>query len=1071
MNKFYSLLLSFIIFISLSVPAKSQIVVSDTADAWDLIRTLVGSGVTVTSPTLVCPTLASGTFSGSTTLGINKGVVLTTGIVVSAIDIFGDFIPGVDVRADSNANVNNGGPSDASLDSIAGAFGTFNSCALTFNFIPIDSYFTFKYVFASEEYPEYCCTPFNDAFAFFISGPGYTGTTNLALVPGTSIPVTINSINANDPMIDTFPNLNDTSYCRSMGPGSPFPLFYRDNTSGLEISYDGMTTILTVSGKVAPCSNYMMKIAIADVGDENLDSGVFLEENSFSSGAAIHANSITDTSTNMVYEGCTNGRIRIQLPVARTTSQTLSLSYGGDAISGVDYNALPSSIIIPGGKDTASIFVNIIADGIIENDDTIMIYINNPCTLLPYDSTMLIIHNFTPDTLTYNLCTGDSVMAGGRMRGSVGFYTDIVVNSLGCNTSVITHIASVSDSIAINLNQSICQGDSLFFNNNWRKIAGTFRDTFISISGCDSFVILNLLVNPIITTNINNSICSGDSITIAGRRIGTAGIYFDTLTATTGCDSIMRITLSIKPISTSSRSITICPEDSAFLGGSWRDLAGTYYDTLINYLSCDSIITSTLSLYLAKSDTATTTICIGDSLLINGTYRNTTGYYPTIYNDVHGCDSSYYIHLLIQNAILSNQNMTICQNDSIQIFGNWTHLAGSYNDTTISSAGCDSIHTINLSLRNTTFPRTLHICPYDSILVAGSFTSTAGIYYDSLTSTVFSCDSLVITTLIVDTLPVITIKSNDTTICAGSSVSIGVISSGSYSWSNGSTTNVITVNPTSNQTYYVTVTNSSSCYITDSIHISINPVPTIPFQNTYTICYGQNITIQLPGEYNYLWNDLNTDSTRTFAPTNTSNYSVDVINSFGCSTTYFTTINVYLSDVKININPDDTITLGTIVNLEAVSLNTQDSIITWIPLNNPLDSHARNIVINPTTSGYYTVISTNSLGCIYVDSVWVFVLQPDSIAIPTAFSPNGDGINDYFRPFYSNYLKLLQFKIFNRWGELVYDIQSDSYSNKGWDGTFRGREQGLNSFVYYFEAINIINGEKRYRSGNVTLLR
>ncbi len=93
---------------------------------------------------------------------------------------------------------------DLQLDSLVAPFTTFNSCALEFDFVPIDSFFSFKYVFASEEYPEYACTIFNDVFAFFINGPGYAGNTNIALVPGTNIPVTINSINQDDPMVDTF---------------------------------------------------------------------------------------------------------------------------------------------------------------------------------------------------------------------------------------------------------------------------------------------------------------------------------------------------------------------------------------------------------------------------------------------------------------------------------------------------------------------------------------------------------------------------------------------------------------------------------------------------------------------------------------------------------------------------------------------------------------------------------------------------------------------------------------------------------------------------------------------------
>jgi len=436
--------LSFVLLFAPYTALNAQFIVSDTAGASTLVNTLVGNGITISSAILNCPTISKGTYDRSTTLGISKGIVLTSGNVVVAPGIY----CGIDTGAEGFASIDPDGDPfatffDSQLDSLVFPNTTFNACALEFDFVPIDSFFSFKYVFASEEYPEYACTPFNDVFAFFINGPGYAGNTNIALVPGTSIPVTINSINENNPMVDTFPNLNDTSYCRAMGPGSPFNIYYRDNSSGLELVYDGLTTVLTASGKVSPCRSYHMKIAIADVGDEGYDSGVFLEENSFSSGASINSRANRDSTSIYISEDCEDGRFVIRTPSVRSSSQTFSLSYGGNAISGLDYTPLPTSITIPAFRDTASISVRVLSDLIFEPHDTIKLYVINPCTFLPYDSAILIIRDVKPDTASYTLCTGNSLFLGGATRTGVGAWRDTLNNVLGCDSVFVSKITAV----------------------------------------------------------------------------------------------------------------------------------------------------------------------------------------------------------------------------------------------------------------------------------------------------------------------------------------------------------------------------------------------------------------------------------------------------------------------------------------------------------------------------------------------------------------------------------------------------------------------------------------------------
>ena len=152
---------------------------------------------------------------------------------------------------------------DADLDDLING-STFDAVVLEFDFIPQGDTVEFQYIFASEEYPEFVFS-FNDVFAFFISGPGISGgVQNLALVPGTSDPVSINTINS---------STNSALYTPN-GTGSVGESQY---TNPKVVQFDGFTVPLTAISKVTPCKTYHLKIAIADVADGSYDSGVFLK--------------------------------------------------------------------------------------------------------------------------------------------------------------------------------------------------------------------------------------------------------------------------------------------------------------------------------------------------------------------------------------------------------------------------------------------------------------------------------------------------------------------------------------------------------------------------------------------------------------------------------------------------------------------------------------------------------------------------------------------------------------------------------------------------------------------------
>lgn len=210
---------------------------------------------------------------------------------------------------------------------------------------------------------------------------------NIALIPGTNTPVSINTVNIGLPGSTTG---GITTNCDNIDPNwASYNIYYTQNTQQ-SIEYDGKTVVLTAFAAVQCGETYHIKLAIGDAGDGAWDSGVFLEEGSFSSnGVSITAASVTGGNT--IAEGCGTAIFNFIRPDT-TGNFTINFEIGGTAIPGTDYSAVPDSIIIPQGQTTASITVDAFTDTDAESQETITFYIifSNGCGNDTVQATILI---------------------------------------------------------------------------------------------------------------------------------------------------------------------------------------------------------------------------------------------------------------------------------------------------------------------------------------------------------------------------------------------------------------------------------------------------------------------------------------------------------------------------------------------------------------------------------------------------------------------------------------------------------------------------------------------------------
>lgn len=358
----------------MSFGLQAQLVVTTNQTPQQLVQdVLLGSGVTVSNVTFngvlnpATPQQGTGAFTtASSNLGLGAGVILSSGFAQN----IGQGATGF--QSDNLVpNV-----SDPDLVAISG--GTINNAAvLEFDFITTGDSIKFRYVFGSEEYPEFVCS-FNDAFGFFLSGPGisgpYTnGAINIALLPDGVTPVTINNVNNGDNN-----NPNDP-FCPAVNPQ-----YYVNNATGTTVVYDGFTVVLEAKRAVQCGETYHIKLAIGDALDQAYDSGVFLEAGSFTSTPFIP--SLTPgpgiIGTNTIQESCFPVTVDFQRTGVGTDSDTsvVYIEVGGTATPGVDYTpAFPDSLVFLPGITNLSFTFNCPIDA--DGQETIILTLTSesPC--------------------------------------------------------------------------------------------------------------------------------------------------------------------------------------------------------------------------------------------------------------------------------------------------------------------------------------------------------------------------------------------------------------------------------------------------------------------------------------------------------------------------------------------------------------------------------------------------------------------------------------------------------------------------------------------------------------------
>lgn len=317
---------------------------------------------------------------------------------------------------------------------------------------------------------------------------------------------------------------------------------------------------------------------------------------------------------------------------------------------------------------------------------------------------------------------------------------------------------------------------------------------------------------------------------------------------------------------------------------------------------------------------------------------------------------------------------------------------------------------------------------------------------------------------------------NDTLICKNSSVQLFAGGGTVYSWTPGGTlSNTSIPNPVASPVvdtkYYVEITDNNSCKYLDSVAVSIKPLPVFSISNPVQVCLNDSAQLTASGGDLYSWQPVdglgnNSIANPRVSPMVNTTYTVTITETT-CneSATLSTTVTVLpLPDVQATKSNDIDCS-----NDQAQLNATGGQSYSWSPSSNLSNSNAPNPIARPTLNTQFIVKGTDVNGCHNFDSVTVNVdnVNRGGYLMPTAFTPNGDGLNDCYGIRFWGVIQEVDFSIYNRWGQRIF-YTKDPF--KCWDGTFRGVKQGTDVFVYVIRAKTSCD-DAVFRKGTFTLIR
>jgi len=1080
---------------------------------------LIGEGVETFNITYTGAPLSRGRFWGTSNIGIESGIILSSGKVSDS--------EGPNNTGSKTTQMGTAG--DPTLSILAGGNASHDASILEFDFVPQSNTVEFRYVFSSEEWPEYANSNFNDVFGFFISGPGIygnfpsppnfpNGAINIALLPILAFPplyVSINNINNGQ---------NNNGPCENCS-------YYSHNTQNY-IQYDASTVVLTARAVVSPCDTFHIKLSVSDIYDGMYDSGVFLEANSFSS-VGLGANvAFTHAEVDTAVEGCNSASVMFKLFQITPVDYPIDLIIGGTAQNAVDYDSIPSQVIIPQGDSMFVLTINPIEDSYPEDlTETVTLIYNSSLCGVTMDTVTLYIKDlqpfssyasYTPQTIN---CEDTLTLRASADGGQVPYYynwsTGDILDSIVVSppnpiqyTVQVSDICGQSETHTIDVNVigpdavacadiQLCLGNSTPISveggTSWLWTASPTDPT---LTGQET--LQSPIVSPIQTTTY--TVVASDAC--GNEDSDEVSVFVGELTADAGAD------------------ITICTDQSADLvAGPTGDLSYEWVDT-----STGIVISSDPGVTVSPTVMTTYCVTVTDNAC-NGLFDQ-------------DCVTVDVIDMAVDAVA---DQYTVCAGTPVELTASNNPDSGTGTYQWYDDAG---------NLVNT--GKIINVVP----------TVTTS-YYCTITD---GCEKNTLpVTITVNQLPLVSATSAANSICPDEYITINASGANTYFWTANPADPTLagqetgaspSVSPTASTVYTLTGVDGNGCENTDQLSVTVKPRMYADFTSSVqTACEDESITFTYQGNgmtsANYQW-DFNGDVRSGQGPHNVSWSTMGTKNitlvvtqdqcvsepvtqsveinptphadfnmgvSKGCvpltvdftntstnttpdvtyhwdfgsagTTTQSSPSQVFTNPGQYNVslvvaNPgcQDVMTIPVAVDAYPVPQAEFSANPMKISLKNPYITFTSNstgdnltyqwntgdgtVYTEPTfthtyaDSGYFnvTLVAENEFGCLDTVAHTVTITPRFLIHVPTAFTPNNDGLNDKLRVT-GNGVKKFSISIYNRWGNLIFESED---INVSWDGKINGKPALPGVYVYHTYFMDD-NDEVSEQTGSFTLMK
>jgi len=1001
-----------------------------------------------------CEAGAHATFDGTdnTYLGMNEGMVLTTGSATYAFsENDGPGDPETDNNFDTDADL-------ATLSSELSGNQPFmrNACVIEMDVLAASNEIALEYVFGSDEYMGNINNnpTSSDVMGIWISGPGIVGDINyggqelISVIPGTNTPVHLSTVNN----VDNYEYFR-YNYLTNLGP-----------------RYDGLTTsyfsedkkTLTASATVEQCSTYHLKIGIADVESTFFgtgDSGLFFGE----LNVGLPNASLTGTTSfeNLV-EGCTaNDMLNLNLSNPLAEDLTLQVNIAGTATSGADYNLnIPNAITFPAGTTNLSFPITVVNDGMSEGTETIEIncIYDFGCGEFDFATFVITIEdapNFSAANGQDNLfvCEGESIQL-----------TSMGAVSYSWSPSGTLDNANIANPIATPAVNTVY------------TVTGTLGSCILT----DDVTVE--VIDPTININANSTtdLCEGETVMLtANNNVNNAGLSWS---PNVGLDDN---TLQ-SPTATPPQTIT--------------------YTATVSIAGCsvsDQITVNVDPFTFPNLTTTDTVLCLGDSLVLAGsTPGSSTNYSWSPNSDILNSSQSNATAFPQTNTtytLTTTSQSGFCMETAdvnIDVVPATLEIpGGNYYELCIGE-------TVDLSALTSTNGVGFTWSP-DSSLTSGTdinVTASPNITTDYIAQLVVGgCTLTELVTVKVDSLPDTSIEAIPMrdTYCKGEvvsfispSIDIGFFPDMVYEWTPNDGSFIseadnfnLAITADQTQTYTRTITNGG-CSNTESITIEVIDINVELNTGDVELCQDETLELEASGADNYIWNTLPfmlscencpnpTLSALTSTPISVTGQSE------GCSQTITFDLTIAETPIcdPILFSPNDTVGIGEAIELNITYTSNSPVTIQWLDAADNVLGQGEMLMTNVNSNeNTYTVVVTNANGCSCDEDIDIVGTIPQLI-MPNVFTPNGDGINDFFNVMFKDEgsdkiidkgeIEILGFNIYNRWGNAVYENETPT---TGWDGTIDGKSAPSEVYVYVVE-IQYPDGTTERVSSDVTLIR